>query len=152
MYGLPLNLLYARRGSLSDRCPGACAHAILKRDTCADILRKGDDPVGNSHRAQGHQFELLELILLFKTNNSLSSDSSRQYLSQQYPPALLHTHAGEHAGALAPLLPTTIAQTDRSPRESQRVLADVSLLHGVGMCNVIIYCDISVSHVILLRM
>ena len=61
---------------------------------------RGDDTVGDPHRAQISQFELFELfelILSLKLNRRFpveqirgrSSDSSRQHLSQQYPPPLL---------------------------------------------------------------
>ena len=45
-----------------------------------------------SFRSQNYRFELFELILSLKlTSNSLSSNSTRQHLSQQCPPHLLLT-------------------------------------------------------------
>ena len=35
------------------------------------LLRRGDDTVGNPHRVQIHQFELFELILLFELDKQL---------------------------------------------------------------------------------
>ena len=76
-------------------------------------IGRGDDTVGNPHRAQNYQFEFLELKFInlsFSSSNLLirafrayplieirptvpcrairgnSSDSRQQYLSQQYPP------------------------------------------------------------------
>ena len=79
-------------------------------------LRRGDVLVGGAGRAAGAalrsggrrppvaagawrttlgqivQFGFFELILLLNlTNSSLSSNSRQQYLSQQYPPPLLHS-------------------------------------------------------------
>ena len=67
---------------------------------------RGDDAVGNPHRARNSQFELFELTYLNSSFSSLSSywirqtsprrairgkssDSRQRYLSQQYPPSLL---------------------------------------------------------------
>ena len=49
-------------------------------------IGRGDDTVGNPHRIQISQFELFEIIILSYDCNSLSSNSSRQYLNQHYPP------------------------------------------------------------------
>ena len=46
---------------------------------------RGDDTVGNPHRAQISRFELFELILLLKLD--------KLYLSQQVPPPLLTLHS-----------------------------------------------------------
>ena len=74
--------------------------------------KEGDDMVGNPHRAQVSQFELLERKYIRKHTQQIrasrvyrlveirqtvpcrairgkSSDSRRQYISQQYPPPLL---------------------------------------------------------------
>ena len=60
---------------------------------------RGDDTVGDPHRAPIYRLELFEFkfinssfsslsCYLNYTINSLSSDSSQQYLNQQYPPPL----------------------------------------------------------------
>ena len=50
-------------------------------------IGRGDDTTGNPHRAQVSEFELFELIMLLTLDKqfslSLSSNPSRQYLSQQ---------------------------------------------------------------------
>ena len=55
---------------------------------------RGDDTVGNPHRAQISQFELFELFIFYVEIrlNALSSDSSQQHLNRQYPPPLLVFH------------------------------------------------------------
>ena len=52
-------------------------------------IRSGDDTIGNPHRDQIFQFEFFEFLILVELdNNYQSSNSSQQYLSQQYPPPL----------------------------------------------------------------
>ena len=52
---------------------------------------RGDDIVGNPHRAQISQFELFVFILsLNSTTSSLSSNARQTCLSQQYPPPPLN--------------------------------------------------------------
>ena len=45
-------------------------------------VRKGDDTVGNTHRAQIHKFELFVLILFLKVDRQLSIDQFEQTVSQ----------------------------------------------------------------------
>ena len=50
---------------------------------------RGNDTVGNPHRAHNSRFEFFELVLLLRLDKqSLSTNSRQQYLSQQYPPTL----------------------------------------------------------------
>ena len=77
-------------------------------------IGRGDDPVGNPHRAQTYKFELLEVKFINPSFSSLSSyrnqtrsslsrkssGSRQQYLSQQHPAPLLkasaHSPAYDH--------------------------------------------------------
>ena len=53
---------------------------------------RGDDAVGNPHRAQIYKFEPFELILLLKLDKQFPVEQfEATYLSQQYPPPLLRT-------------------------------------------------------------
>ena len=49
--------------------------------------RKGDDTVGNPHRAQIYQFELFELILLLKLNKQLPVEQSEATASHSTVPS-----------------------------------------------------------------
>ena len=73
-----------RRLSLS-----GLAHAL--RRLPLPSLGRGDDTVGNPHRAQISQFELFELFLfILEIRQTIFYRAIRdlQYLSQQYPPPL----------------------------------------------------------------
>ena len=62
-------------------------HPARRRRAVGGGLGRGNDTVGNPHRAQISQFGLFEFILLLNSGtNYLSSNSSRQDLDQQYPP------------------------------------------------------------------
>ena len=86
------------------RSSSAASRASSARK-CSRIGR-GDDTVGNPHRAQISQFELFEVKFISRAFRvcplveirqtapcqairGKSSDSRQQYLSQQYPPPLL---------------------------------------------------------------
>ena len=46
------------------------------------VLGRGDDTVGNPHRAQNSQFELFELILLWKLDKQLPVEQFEATASQ----------------------------------------------------------------------
>ena len=52
-------------------------------------LGRGDDTVGDPHRAQIYTFKSFELMLCLKLNKPRSSNARQQHLSQQYPSPLL---------------------------------------------------------------
>ena len=63
-------------------------------DTDIEVLdkanhRKGDDTVGNPHRAQISQFELFELILLFKLDKQFPVEQFEATVSQSTVPSPL---------------------------------------------------------------
>ena len=72
---------------------GMVLHSGFECSPEDERIGRGDDTVGNPNRAQIYKFELFKLILLLKLDKqfpgSLSSNSRQQYLSQQYPTALL---------------------------------------------------------------
>ena len=45
-------------------------------------VRRGDDTVGNPHRAQTSQFELFELVLLIRLDNQLTVEQFEAIVSQ----------------------------------------------------------------------
>ena len=95
--GVPAHWRTALQGASRQ---GTCAGAANLR-----TIGRGADTVGNPYRAQISQFELFELILLLKLYNSLSSNSSRQYLSQQYPPPPLRTKILDSRGTFVSKAP-----------------------------------------------
>ena len=48
-----------------------CTHALARSVTISPPIGRGDDTVGNRHRAQISQFELFEMILLLKLDKQL---------------------------------------------------------------------------------
>ena len=64
-------LSYARRARNRDRA-NTLVHLYHLRRACSSI-RRGDDTVGNPHRAQISQFELIERIFFNSSFSSLSS-------------------------------------------------------------------------------
>ena len=59
-------------------------------------LGRGDDTVGNPHRAQIYKFELFELILLLKVNKQFSIEQFETTVSQSTvsSPLLFSKHSG----------------------------------------------------------
>ena len=51
------------------------------------LVRKGDDTVGDPHRAQIYQFELFELMLAFNLDNQLPDEQLEARASQSAVPA-----------------------------------------------------------------
>ena len=57
---------------------------------------RGDDTVGNPHRARNLSFRVFRAYPLIEIRyTSLSSNSRKQYISQQYPPPLLKVRAAQ---------------------------------------------------------
>ena len=85
---------------------------LIERETGNElVIRRGNDMVGNPQRSQMSQFERFELFICLEWKNSLSSNSSQQYLNQQYPPPLLGELQGPHEQEVqGPELPGPLRQ------------------------------------------
>ena len=77
----------------SSRCGAACSRSELCRAATRLAFGRGDDTVGNPHRAQICQFELFEFILLLKVDNQFSIEQFEPTLSQSTVPSPTLRHA-----------------------------------------------------------
>ena len=80
-----------RNNILGTLMPGYVAQtpvqAWLKCLTACSVFRRGDDAVGNPHRAQVVQFELFELVLLLKLEKQFPVEQFEAIVSQSAVPS-----------------------------------------------------------------
>ena len=73
-------------------------------------LGRGDDTIGNPHRIQFHQFELFELLLLFKLDKQFPVEQFEATVSQSTvtSPPLTHAIADTDCGVVVALVSSTV--------------------------------------------
>ena len=87
----------------TEQCkPEHCINAVEQHEskrvssTSVVVIGRGDDKVGNPHRAQIHQFELFQLVLLLKPDKRFPVERFEAAVSQStVPPLLSKWHSEE---------------------------------------------------------
>ena len=69
------------------RAPCRVRRDAFRRDACSAAVGRGENTVGNPHRAQISQFELFELILLLKLDKHFPVEQFEATVSQSPVPS-----------------------------------------------------------------
>ena len=117
--------------------PPACLEpeAWILESRCA-LIGRGDDTVGNPHRAQMSQFELFELILLLKLDKQFPVEQFEATVSQSTLPSLLLAHLCPEAAPVTYAAPQTVQPTyAAAPQASHRTVRCCAVLCRAVPCR-----------------